>query len=129
MTPILAFDIETIPDVNGIRLLHDLPTSMSDQEVVSFAQQRRRAQTGAVPRRRAASFAVVPVDQPPQQRPEQTDGGAAAQKPRARRDGVRPLGCQPVKQQRQSHTRQRTQQRATVYKDVEHAGHDFSVRG
>ena len=46
MTPILAFDIETIPDVNGIRLLHDLPTSMSDQEVVSFAQQRRRAQTG-----------------------------------------------------------------------------------
>ena len=46
MTPILAFDIETIPDVNGIRLLHDLPKSMSDQEVVSFAQQRRRAQTG-----------------------------------------------------------------------------------
>ena len=25
MTPILAFDIETVPDVNGIRLLYDLP--------------------------------------------------------------------------------------------------------
>ena len=27
MTPILAFDIETVPDVNGIRLLYDLPAS------------------------------------------------------------------------------------------------------
>ena len=46
MTPILAFDIETIPDVAGIRLLHDLPASVSDADVVAFAQQKRRAQTG-----------------------------------------------------------------------------------
>ena len=46
MTPILAFDIETVPDVAGIRLLHDLPKSVSDADVVAFAQQKRRAQTG-----------------------------------------------------------------------------------
>ena len=27
MTPILAFDIETVPDANGIRLLHGLPAN------------------------------------------------------------------------------------------------------
>ena len=45
--PILAFDIETIPDVNGIRLLHDLPHTVPDHDVVTFAQQKRRAQTGS----------------------------------------------------------------------------------
>ena len=43
MTPILAFDIETVPDVNGIRLLYDLPASLPDDEVVLFAQQKHRA--------------------------------------------------------------------------------------
>ena len=47
MTPILAFDIETIPDVNGIRLLYDLPADLPDNEVVLFAQQQRRAKTGS----------------------------------------------------------------------------------
>lgn len=47
MTPILAFDIETIPDVHGIRLLYDLPKSASDSEVVAFAEEKRRAQTGS----------------------------------------------------------------------------------
>ena len=47
MTPILAFDIETVPDVNGIRLLYDLPASLPDDEVVLFAQQKRRAQNGS----------------------------------------------------------------------------------
>ena len=48
MTPILAFDIETVPDVNGIRLLYDLPTSLPDDEVVLFAQQKRRAKTALI---------------------------------------------------------------------------------
>lgn len=46
MTPILAFDIETIPDANAIRILNQLPDSLSDGEVVEFAQQQRRAQVG-----------------------------------------------------------------------------------
>lgn len=46
MTPILAFDIETIPDVHGIRLLYGLPEDIPDNDVVAFAQQKRRAQTG-----------------------------------------------------------------------------------
>lgn len=47
MTPILAFDIETVPDVNGIRALYDLPSDLPDEEVVLFAQQQRRAKTGS----------------------------------------------------------------------------------
>ena len=47
MTPILAFDIETIPDVRGIRLLWDLPADVADADVVAFAQQKRRAQNGS----------------------------------------------------------------------------------
>ena len=46
MSPILAFDIETIPDVPSIRLLYDLPSTVEDADVVVFAQQKRRAQTG-----------------------------------------------------------------------------------
>ena len=44
MTPILAFDIETVPDCAGIRRLHDLPQSLSDAEVAEVAFQRRRTQ-------------------------------------------------------------------------------------
>ena len=47
MTPILAFDIETVPDVAGIRRLHELPADLPDQEVAEVAFQRRRAQTGS----------------------------------------------------------------------------------
>jgi predicted PolB exonuclease-like 3'-5' exonuclease len=46
MTPILAFDIETIPDVAGIRRLHDLPAELPDAEVAEIAFQKRRAQLG-----------------------------------------------------------------------------------
>ena len=46
MTPVLAFDIETIPDVAGIRRLHDLPAELSDNEVAEFAFQKRRAASG-----------------------------------------------------------------------------------
>jgi len=47
MTPVLAFDIETIPDVAGIRRLHDLPDSLADHEVAEFAFQKRRAASGS----------------------------------------------------------------------------------
>src|SRR3989338_8702100 len=46
MKPVLAFDIETIPDVAGIRRLHDLPADLPDHEVAEVAFQKRRAQTG-----------------------------------------------------------------------------------
>jgi len=46
MTPILAFDIETIPDCDGLRRLHELPDALSDAEVAELAFQKRRAQTG-----------------------------------------------------------------------------------
>ena len=42
MTPVLAFDIETIPDVDGIRRLYDLPAELPDVEVAEVAFQKRR---------------------------------------------------------------------------------------
>lgn len=42
MTPVLTFDIETIPDVAGIRKLHDLPGDLPDAEVAEVAFQKRR---------------------------------------------------------------------------------------
>ena len=44
--PTLVFDIETIPDVDGIRILHGLPPELSAAEVAEFALQRRRASHG-----------------------------------------------------------------------------------
>jgi len=46
LTPILAFDIETVPDCAGLRRLHELPESLADAEVAELAFQKRRAQTG-----------------------------------------------------------------------------------
>src|SRR5437867_5617427 len=46
MTPILAFDIETVPDIAGLRLLHGIDPKMSDHDVAEFALRERRAQTG-----------------------------------------------------------------------------------
>ena len=45
--PVLAFDIETVPDVEGIRRLHGLPESLPDADVAEIAFQKRRAQTGS----------------------------------------------------------------------------------
>ncbi|MDR2001124.1 MAG: 3'-5' exonuclease, partial [Azoarcus sp.] len=39
MTPTLVFDIETIPDVTGLRNLYALPSALSDAEVAEFAFQ------------------------------------------------------------------------------------------
>ena len=47
MTPVLVFDIETIPDVAGIRALHELPADLADAEVAEFAFQRQRAKNGS----------------------------------------------------------------------------------
>src|SRR4051812_39725875 len=46
MTPILAFDIETIPDCEGIRRVHGLPADLSDRDVGEVAFQKRRVQSG-----------------------------------------------------------------------------------
>ncbi|NTV10803.1 MAG: 3'-5' exonuclease [Zoogloea sp.] len=46
MAATLVFDIETIPDVAGIRRLNGLPDSLADEEVAEFAFQQRRASNG-----------------------------------------------------------------------------------
>jgi predicted PolB exonuclease-like 3'-5' exonuclease len=47
MTPILVFDIETIPDIAGLRSANDLPAALSDAAVAAWYAQKRRAQTGS----------------------------------------------------------------------------------
>ncbi len=46
MTSILAFDIETVPDLAGLRRVHTLPAELSDAAVLDWITQQRRAQTG-----------------------------------------------------------------------------------
>ncbi len=46
MRPVLAFDIETLPDVGGLRRLHGLDATLSDDEVAELAFQQRRAASG-----------------------------------------------------------------------------------
>ena len=46
MVPVLVFDIETIPDVEGLRRVWDLGAEVSDQGVVDLVSQRRRQATG-----------------------------------------------------------------------------------
>ena len=47
MTPVLVFDLETVPDVAGLRRLRGLPASMSDAEVAEAAFAQRREKTGS----------------------------------------------------------------------------------
>jgi len=47
LTAVLAFDLETIPDVAGIRQLHGLPADLPDGEVAELAFQMRRTKTGS----------------------------------------------------------------------------------
>ncbi|HTP96230.1 MAG TPA: 3'-5' exonuclease [Burkholderiales bacterium] len=47
MTPVLAFDIETVPDVAGLRRLYDLDAEVPDREVADMAMQRRRQHNGS----------------------------------------------------------------------------------
>jgi predicted PolB exonuclease-like 3'-5' exonuclease len=45
--PILVFDIETIPDVAGLRTLNGYPASMTDAEVAASAFAARREKNGS----------------------------------------------------------------------------------
>jgi len=47
MNPTLVFDIETIPDIAGLRTLHELDAHISDAEVAEMAFQLRRQKTGS----------------------------------------------------------------------------------
>jgi len=47
MTPVLVFDLETVPDVAGLRRVWSLPDSLSDAEVAQAAFDRRREKTGS----------------------------------------------------------------------------------
>jgi len=46
MTPILVFDLETVPDVDGIRRINDIPATVADAGVLDWFTQQRRAATG-----------------------------------------------------------------------------------
>jgi len=47
MAPILVFDIETVPDIAGLRRVHDLANDLSDDAVLDWITQQRRMQTGS----------------------------------------------------------------------------------
>ena len=47
MTPILVFDIETVPDVAGIRRTHDVPADLADADVLDWFANLRRVATGS----------------------------------------------------------------------------------
>lgn len=47
MIPILVFDIETIPDVGGLRALHGFPADWSDAEVADKAFAAKREKSGS----------------------------------------------------------------------------------
>ncbi|HSN21051.1 MAG TPA: 3'-5' exonuclease [Usitatibacter sp.] len=47
MTPILVFDIETVPDAAGLRKVWGLAPEVSEDAVVELAMQRRRQATGS----------------------------------------------------------------------------------
>lgn len=46
MSPVLVFDIETIPDIEGLRRLRQVDPALSDAEVVQMALLQRRQQNG-----------------------------------------------------------------------------------
>ena len=47
MTPTLVFDIETVPDIAGLRALHNLSADTPDAQVAEIAFQQRRQATGS----------------------------------------------------------------------------------
>jgi predicted PolB exonuclease-like 3'-5' exonuclease len=47
MTPILVFDIETVPDAAGLRKVWGLDEAVTEEAVVELAMQRRRQATGS----------------------------------------------------------------------------------
>lgn len=47
MTPTLVFDIETVPDTDGLKILYGLPTQTSAEDVANIAFHKRRQQNGS----------------------------------------------------------------------------------
>lgn len=45
--PVLAFDIETVPDVDGLRALNESFAELTDEQVAQSAFDERRARTGS----------------------------------------------------------------------------------
>src|SRR3977135_2964792 len=45
MTPTLVFDIETVPDVDGVRRLHRLAPTLAEHDALAWALPQRRAAT------------------------------------------------------------------------------------
>jgi predicted PolB exonuclease-like 3'-5' exonuclease len=46
LIPVLAFDVETVPDVEGLRRIHAIDAAVSDDQVAAMAFQRRRQAGG-----------------------------------------------------------------------------------
>ena len=46
MTPVLVFDIETIPDVDGLRRVNGVTAKVDDAGLLDWITQQRRAQSG-----------------------------------------------------------------------------------
>jgi predicted PolB exonuclease-like 3'-5' exonuclease len=46
VVPTLVFDIETVPDVAGLRRINALPAELSDSDVLEWVLQQRRATSG-----------------------------------------------------------------------------------
>ena len=47
MAPVLVFDIETVPDIEGLRKLHDLGPELAPADIAEMAFQFRRQSTGS----------------------------------------------------------------------------------
>ncbi|MEK9721732.1 MAG: 3'-5' exonuclease, partial [Quisquiliibacterium sp.] len=47
MSPVLVFDLETIPDIAGLRRAWDLSEDLSDARVADMSFERRREKTGS----------------------------------------------------------------------------------
>ena len=46
MTSTLVFDLETVPDISGLRKIHALDQTVDDEQVAAMAMQKRRQVTG-----------------------------------------------------------------------------------
>src|SRR5206468_9308036 len=46
LTPVLVFDIETVPDIAGLRKIYGTDSSVSDGQMAAMAFQRRRQASG-----------------------------------------------------------------------------------
>lgn len=46
MVPTLVFDIETVPDIEGLRKIHELSSELSSADIAEMAFQSRRQTSG-----------------------------------------------------------------------------------